>query len=61
MEAVATKSGGFGGGVEWAGSRSGQIDQCVGELGGARPTIGCQDGSSTYTCRCMVGDRRGGS
>ena len=38
MEAVATKSGGFGGGVEWAGSRSGQIDQCVGELGGAQPT-----------------------
>ena len=28
---------------------------------GARLAIGCQDWSSTYTCRCMVGDRRGES
>ena len=47
MEAAATRSGGFG--VEWSGLvvGGGQIDQCVGELGGARPVVGCQDRSST--------------
>ena len=28
---------------------------------GAQPAVGCQDRSSTYTYRCMAGDRRGGS
>ena len=39
----------------------GQIGQCIGEPGGARPTVDCQDRSSTCTRRCMVSDRRGGS
>ena len=49
--------------MEWSGLvvDGGQIDQCVGELGRAWPTIGCQDQSSTYTRRCMAGDWRGGS
>jgi len=29
------------------------------EPGGARPAVGCLDWSSTYTRRCMAGDRRG--
>ena len=28
---------------------------------GARHTVGCQDRSSTRTCRCMASDRSGGS
>ena len=39
----------------------GQIGQCVGELGGAWPTVGCQDRSTTCTRRCMAGDQRGWS
>ena len=34
-------------------------ERCVGDPGGARPIVGCQDRSSTYTHRCMAGDRRG--
>ena len=34
-------------------------ERCVGDPGGARPIVGCQDRSSTCTRRCMVGDWRG--
>ena len=69
--------GGGGGQIEWvwgwsgvgcwsiaaksAISGGGQIGQCVGELGGARPAVDCQDQSTTYTSQCMAGNRRGGS
>ena len=34
-------------------------ERCVGEPGGARPIVGCQDRSLTCTRRCMAGDQRG--
>ena len=36
------------------------IERCVGEPGGARPAVGCQDRSSTCTRRCMASDQRSG-
>ena len=38
-----------------------QIGQCVGEPGGARPAVDCQDWSLTCTRRCMAGDQKCGS
>ena len=52
MEAAATRLA-IGGG--------GQIGQCVGKPGRARPTVGCQDQSSTYTRQCMASNQKGGS
>ena len=52
MEAAVAKSAISGGS---------QIGQCVGEPGGARPAVDCQDWSLTCTRRCMAVNRRGGS
>ena len=59
--------GGSGGSIGWVWGWSGlvvgggQIGQCIGEPGGARPAVSYQDRNSTCTRRCMASNRRGGS
>ena len=62
MEAVAVRSGGFGGGVEWAGGRW-RLDQRSMVAASALESLVehyLQSVVKIGARRCMAGDRRGG-